>query len=229
MGETGSAAELPALIRSFAERARASVIVPSAVRLRQMGEMRLAPGRAWYRFTAEQQINVHAPGFVWRAHMRRAPLVSVHVLDAYEAGEGSLEARLLGWIRLARAAGAAVSRGELMRYLAELPWAPAAMLYNPQLRWRETEASVVEVEAESSGGPVRVRLVFDDGDIVRTEADDRPRAVGTHFVPTAWAGRFFEYRDFNGWRIPTRAEAGWRSDGEFLAYWRGRITDYQVC
>ena len=44
----------------------------------------------------------------------------------------------LGFIPLVRAQHTtALQRGELMRYLAELAWAPDAILHNPHLRWRE--------------------------------------------------------------------------------------------
>ena len=59
-----------------------------------------------------------------------------------------LEARLFGSLRLARAAGPHVGKGELMRYLAELAWAPHAMLHNPQLSWREIDATTSNVGRE---------------------------------------------------------------------------------
>jgi hypothetical protein len=43
-----------------------------------------------------------------------------------------------------RAAGPQADKGELMRYLAELAWAPHEMLHNPQLSWREIDATTVK-------------------------------------------------------------------------------------
>jgi len=54
----------------------------------------------------------------------------------------------------------------------ELAWAPHAMLHNPQLSWREIDATTVEVSAESQAGRARVRLIFENADITRVEADD---------------------------------------------------------
>jgi len=96
--------------------------------LRQTGEMRSAPEARWRPFTAEQVISIHRPGFAWLARMQAMPLLSAHVLDCYVDGEGLLEARLCGSLRLAQAAGREVSRGELMRYLAELTWAPRSTI-----------------------------------------------------------------------------------------------------
>ncbi len=217
----------PAVVQSFVQRATSERTVPSTIHLRQRAEMRANPGDAWQRHTAEQTISVHEPGFVWLAHVKLAPLVSACVLDAYVDGEGLLEVRLLGSLRLAHAAGTQFSLGELMRYLAELAWAPHAMRHNRHLSWREIDANTVEVSADSAGGRARVRLVFENGDIARIEADDRPRAVGRSTVPTGWRGRFFDYREMGGCRIPTRAEVSWLLDGGPFTCWRGEVTAFE--
>ena len=71
-----------------------------------------------------------------------------------------------------------------MRYLAEPAWAP----HNPKLSWREIDAATAEVSAVSPAGKAQVRLIFENGDITRVEADDRPRIVGRCTVPTRWEG-----------------------------------------
>ena len=112
-----------------------------------------------------------------------------------------------------------------MRYLAELIWAPHAIQRNPQLSWREIDASTVEVSA-SAGGPARVRLIFQDGDIARIEADDRPRMAGRFMLPTKWRGCCSDYRETGGCRTPTQATVSWLLDNGSFEYWRGRVTAY---
>jgi Family of unknown function (DUF6544) len=131
-------------------------------------------------------------------------------------------------LRIARAAGPQIGKGALMRYLAELAWAPHAMRQNPFLSWHEVEATTVEVSAESVGGSARVRLVFENGDIVRIEADDRPRAVGGRMVPTRWRGRFFDYHEMDGCRIPIRGVVSWLSDDGSFDCWRGKVTAFTM-
>jgi hypothetical protein len=231
--EHASMAELstppvPAIIQSFARHAIRETPVPNTVWLRQCGQMRANLRGSWQPFTAEQAISIHRPGFAWLARMQAAPLLSAHVLDCYVDGEGLLEARLFRSMPLARVAGAQATQGELMRYLAELAWAPHAMLHNPQLSWREIDATTVEVSAESPGGPARVRLIFENRDITRVEADDRPRMVGRRLVPTRWQGRCCDYREMNGCRIPTRAVVSWLLDEGPFEYWRGRVTAFRM-
>jgi hypothetical protein len=219
-----STAPPPEIVRDFAHRAAPLSPVPAVVRLRQRGTMRLKPRDPWRPFTADQTISVRVPGFVWNAHAAIAPFLSARILDAYVGGRGLLEARLFGSLPLARSTGPETDRGELMRYLAELAWAPQAMLFNPMLRWREMDENVVEVSADSPDGPARVRLAFHAGDITGIEADDRPRTEGNRTVPRRWTGRFFDYRTMNGCRIPVRADVSWvLPDGVFQC-WQGEIT-----
>ena len=231
--EQASAAErsmpsVPAIIQSFARRAVGESPVPNTVWLSQRGELRVNLRDSWRRFTAEQVISSHEPGFAWLARMQAAPLVSERVLDCYVGGEGILEARLFGSLQVARAAGPPAGKGELMRYLAELAWAPHAMLHNPQLSWREIDATTIEVSAESQAGPARVRLLFENGDITRVDAADRPRMVGRRVVPTRWQAHCCDYREMNGCRIPTRAVASWLLEEGPFDYWRGRVTAFQM-
>jgi hypothetical protein len=219
---------VPAIIQSFVRRAVGENPVPNTVWLSQRGEMRANLGDSWRPFTAEQVISIREPGFAWLARMQAAPLVSVRVLDCCVGGAGLLEARLFGSLPLARAAGAQATKGELMRYLAELAWAPHAMLRNPQLAWREIDAATVEVSAESQAGPARVRLIFENGDITRIEADDRPLMVGRRIIPTRWQGRCCDYREMNGCRIPTRAVVSWLLEDGPFEYWRGRVTAFSM-
>jgi hypothetical protein len=219
-------APVPAIVTSYLQRTLCERPTPSIVWLRQTGEMRTAPDAPWRPFTAEQVINIHHPAFAWLARMHAVPLLSARVLDCYVDGEGFLEARLCGSWPLVRLAGPEVSKGELMRYLAELIWAPHAMLPNPQLSWCEIDATTVEVSARSAHGPARVRLVFANGDIARMEADDRPRIDGRRIVPTRWQGWCGGYREIGGCRIPTQAVVSWLlNDGQF-EYWRGTITAF---
>jgi uncharacterized protein DUF6544 len=229
--EHASGAELstpsvPPIIKSFARHAVRETPVTDTVWLRQSGEIRANLRDPWRPFSAEQVISIHQPGFVWLARMHAAPLSSARVLDCYVDGKGLLEARLFGSLRLARAAGPQADKGELMRYLAELAWAPHAMLHNTQLSWREIDTTTVEVSAESPAGPARVRLIVENGDITRVEADDRPRMVGRRLVPTRWQGRCSDYREMNGCRIPTRAAVSWLLEDGPFEYWRGRLTAF---
>ena len=222
--KTGPRTDLPPEIEAFARRSLPSP-QPGTLVLKQVGEMRLAPDKAWLAFTAEHTVSTIEPAFVWRARVRMAPLLDVAVFDSYVANVGRLEARLLGSVRVALAEGPETDRGELMRYLAELAWTPEAILYNRALSWRSVSGGAFEVSAESPGGLAVVRLVLnEEGDITQAEADDRPMAAGDETVAMPWRAKLWDYGEVGGFRIPRRGEVSWMlPEGEFV-YWRGEIT-----
>lgn len=224
-------AALPPLVRAFAERAIGETgDLPTRVSFTQDAALKMRPEAEWTSVTARQVIGIGAPAFAWDARADIMPLVGMRVIDAYVGGEGRLRVRLLGSIPVANATGPEVNYGELYRYLAELPWAPQAILGNPALRWRQIDDASVEVAAETSDGDLaRVRLTFDAaGDIVAIEADDRPREEKGAFLHTRWRGEFTDYRDFGGIRLPAHAEVSWLLDDGPFTYFRGDLVSYEA-
>jgi uncharacterized protein DUF6920 len=217
-------------VRRYLERALpAGGSVPTLVRVTQAGEMWQKPGGRHLRFTAVEEFVVDEVAFSWRARFPIVPFVSLHVVDRYTVGEGLLEARLFRLIPVMRASGPELSEGEAMRYLAELPWVPHAMLVNRELEWRELDAETVEVATRVGSARAAVRFEFDAaGDIAGALADARPRPQGKTTVPTPWGGEFRDYDVLDGIRLPMRAEVRWElPDGPFT-YWRGTIRSLEL-
>ena len=226
---SSTTARLPELVRRVVDRnVPVGRLNRSGVRFTQVGDMQLKPGR-WLSFRAEQEMAFDRVDFAWRADFRAAPLVSLRVHDWYHAGAGGLVARLFGLVPVVRASGAAVARGEAIRYLAELAWAPQALVLNNALEWREVDESTVEVATLVGREHVAVMLHFDSaGDIVGASTEARPRMVGKQAIDTPWSGVFGEYREIDGVRIPTTAEVSWLlADGPFT-YFRCTVTAWSA-
>lgn len=223
---------LPGPVRAFARRSGADPgALAHRVTLSQAAELRLAKGGAWAPLKARQEIATGAVAFAWHAAVPLVgPFPKFTVLDAFAGGRGRLQARLLGAIRVADAAGPDLDRGEAMRYLAEIAWAPDAILGNPDLAWAVAEGGSAEVTTRLPDGPAMVRLIFDEaGDIAEIRASGRPsRDASGKTVLRDWRGNFTDYREIGGRRIPSAAEVGYIYDDGYEAYWRGRITGYEL-
>jgi hypothetical protein len=219
--------DLPPLVARYLERILPPDALPTRVRFTQEGEMQLKPGR-WMRFEARQEASAERVEFSWRARFPVAPLVALRVDDWFRAGDGALEVRLFG-VPLKRIRGGEVSKGEAMRYLAELPWVPHALVGNRELEWRQLDEATAEVATRLATGRAAMRLHFNDaGDIVAASASDRPRAVGNAVTPTPFAGEFSDYEVLEGVRIPTTAEVRWELEDGPFTYFRGRITSFDT-
>ncbi len=214
------ARELPEAIRRYLARTGEVRNETSRVLVEQRGTMRLKPTGKWLSFSAKQWSAVRRTEFCWQARIQMAPFVSAAVEDAYEDGRGRLEVKMWGAIPLSRSEGPELDRGEAQRYLAELPWNPGALRHNAALRFSERPDGAVRVWCIEPS--IYVDLFFDEeGDVVRTFCDNRP-LDGQGRKP--WEGRFSEYIDCGGLRIPRKGEVVWLlPEGEF-AYWRGEVT-----
>ena len=137
----------------------------------------------------------------------------------------------LGVIPIARTEHTpALVRGELMRYLAELAWAPDAILGNASLRWRSERPATLAVSA--GAGPTAAEVTFSldsDGRIQGAYAPDRPRSATAPVLLTPWQGRFSDYRYCGKRWIPFAGEVAWEIEGKSLTYWQGRIERWDAC
>ena len=194
------------------------------VTLTQTGRMkRSLASQSWMAFTATQTISTRVCAFDWRAKF--GPFGVITARDALVEGEGCLDIAVFGLIPIARTAHTpALVRGELMRYLAELAWAPAAILFNTALRWRVDGADTLAVSAGAGVTTSEVILTLDAaGRIVGGYAPDRPRSATAPIMPTPWRGRFSDYRLHKGVWLPFAGEVAWEIDGTAVTYWEGRI------
>ena len=198
------------------------------VRLRQTGRMRQVGASRWMAFRAQQVISNVSCAFDWRA--RTGPFGLVTVRDASTEDGGHADARALGFIPVVRAkSSSTLTRGELMRYLAELALAPQAILFNTGLRWREDGPYKLVAGAGSGETATEVAFSLDsDGRIAGAFAPDRPRPVQPPFLPTPWQGRFSDYRHHNGMWLPFSAEVGWVIDGKEDICWQGRMEHWEM-
>jgi hypothetical protein len=215
-------------VRAYAERAIVNQLDSAQnVRLTQVGEMVLKPGTTPRSFSAIEEFAVDRVAFAWWARFPMLGPISLHVTDSYDGRGGRLEVRLLR-LPLQRKRDPELAQGQALRYLAELPWVPQAILSNSQLSWHELDERTVEVATSIGGERVAVRLIFNEaGEITRTLAE-RPRIEAGNAV-TPWIGEYAEYREFAGVRLPARGEVRWElPDGPFT-YWRGTITSLKLC
>lgn len=178
----------------------------------------------WKGFTSDQLSVTKRPGFDW--HGRIGP---VRVHDAYIEGEGILRAALYGVLTLVNLSDSHdLARGELMRFLAEAVWYPTLLLPGQGVRWKAVDDR--SARATIADGPHEVSLLFTfgDGGLVETvSADTRGRMVRGKFEPTPWQGRFWNYQDRAGIKVPLDGEVAWVMPEGPRPYWLGHLTNIE--
>jgi hypothetical protein len=151
----------------------------------------------------------------------------VRVHDAYVAGDGLLRAAVLGLFTVADVGGTRdMAEGELLRFFAEAAWYPTALLPSQGVRWAAVDAH--SARGTLSEGDIESTLLFsfnEDGLIETIRAEARGRMVRGSTVRTPWQGRFWNYGERSGMRVPLDGEVAWVLPTGAKPYWRGRITE----
>jgi hypothetical protein len=141
-------------------------------------------------------------------HMRIdfAGLVPMVGRDTYLRGKGVMHGRLLGLVTVAHSQGPETDLSELATYLNDAVLMAPSMLLRPNTSFAEVDDHAFDVTLVDAGQTVTARVLLDD--------DARP----VNFTTTD------RYADLSGglvraeWTTPV---AGWRADGDRLAFTRG--------
>jgi hypothetical protein len=200
----------------------------AAATIEMTGTMNMsAAGEQWKPFNSRQRVVTRRPGFLWDAQVFMFPGLPAHVEDSYIAGHGRLIAKLLGLFTVADSQGEGeIARGEFMRYFAESPWYPTALLPSQGVRWEAMDDT--SARATLIDGPISLTLLFrfnDAGLIASVRADARGAGVGKDgvMVMLPWDCAFSDYRRQGGMLIPMTGEAAWvRPEGRKV-YFVGHV------
>jgi hypothetical protein len=199
--------------------------IVTAVNLSQQGIFNMSETAAkWSPFTATQFVTTQRSGFDWDARIQMAPGVSAFVHDAYALGAGSLHVSLLGLFTVADVRDTpAAAQGELLRFFAEMPWYPTALLPSQGVRWEAIDET--SARATLTDGATTVSLLFrfnQEGSIETMRAEARYR---DKLTAMPWSGRFWNYSVCNEMLIPLEGEVGWEYPDGIRLYYKGKVTE----
>ncbi|WP_066636427.1 DUF6544 family protein [Desulfolucanica intricata] len=198
----------------------------STVRLKQKTMMRLKEGQRWMPAEVEQYFKTEEPGFIWKAKVKAAPLVTFTGRDMYYEGSGHMLIKLLSLIPVADAKGKEIDQGTLLRYLAESVWFPTAAL-SSYITWEEINAN--SAKATMSYGEVTASGIFtfnEKGEVVNFSAKRYGDFDGKYILET-WSVLMKDYKQFEGYKIPTKGEVIWKLKSGDFSWYRFEITEIE--
>lgn len=172
------------------------------------GFFRSSPKSDWVKIKGEQSFNTAYPEFIWEGKTKL-----LKATDRYVNGKGRLKVKLLGLIPIVNAAGPELDQAELLRWLGESVWFPTNLLPGQGLNWDPVDMDHARLSYHFGGFDLSYLVTFNKaGEISRIETL-RWKEKGEL---EKWVGKTSDYKDFNGFKIPTRIEASWfNEDVEF--------------
>ena len=177
-----------------------------------------------------RQVLAAPQGFIWAVRAGKT--------IQFEGSDGSMgrtswsRFRLLGLIPVVRAGGNEDhARAAFGRCVAEaLFWTPAAMLPGDAVRWVAVDDSTARVVVCFEGLEQAVDLAIDpDGQPTRVVFQRWSNAnPDGAFRLQPFGGELSEFRDFDGYRLPTRIEAGnFFGTADYFPFFKANVTAVQ--
>ncbi len=223
-----SVEDLPPLLQAYLKKVIVNKTHGTHVKFSQRGEFRMKPEDKMSPFVAEQLVSIVSPMFSWIAKITFKGL-SVSVCDRLVNKKGELQARLFSAIILAEGSGESFLRGELLRYLAEIPWYPIAILQQPKIKWQEISRN--KITGSLSAGEINATVEFtfnEEGFIESIYVPDRERSIDGKIELKPWLGEFSDYQEHEGIKIPTKGQVSWLLDSGKFTYFKARVSDYKI-
>jgi hypothetical protein len=113
----------------------------------------------------------------------------------------------------------------LHRYLAEAVWYPSALLPSSGVQWSAIDERRAMASLSNAGMRAVLEFRFNDaGEVESVFTPGRWQQVGKSYRMTPWEGRFSDYRQHQGLRVPFKGEVGWHTDDRLDIVWRGEVT-----
>lgn len=224
---------LPPVVRKWLTRSQViDKPLIQSVYLTQEGMIRTTPDGRWMPVTAEQRIRTEQPGFIWKARVKAAPGLHLAGRDRYVDGRGHMLITLLSLFPVADARGQETNQGSMLRYLAEIIWAPTAAV-NKYLSWEQVDS--LTARATMNYGEINASGLFrfdQNGDVMSFEAMryyDRKEGytLENWYIQVEPDG----YREFEGIRIPARASITWKLEEGDFTWFRLEVKEmrYNIC
>jgi hypothetical protein len=93
------------------------------------------------------------------------------------------------------------------------------------VRWEAVDGSSAQATLEEGDISITMLVTFNEEGLIDTvHAEARGRAVGGEVIVTPWQGRFWNYEERDGMRVPLDGEVAWLLPQSANPYWRGHIT-----
>lgn len=218
--------------RFFRQALRPEQALIADLTFHQTGKINLSTrNAAWKSFSAQQDVIMQSPRFIWQAEVVMAPGIKAFVIDSYNQGQGWLQAKVFGLLTVAEDKGTGdIAEGELMRFLAEAAWYPTRLLPSQGVHWQGVDDNKAMATLKSAGKSVSLTFTFNEQGLIESVfTQERYRQhINGESIYAPWRGLFSDYRSVNGMLLPHQGEVSWQLNGQWQSYWQGQITDWDI-
>lgn len=203
-------------------------------RMRFGGEMRMSRTAPWMPIAADQQSFVEPATrfFIVEGAVSGVPFTGLH---RYATNGATFQVRAASLVSMVDDKGPELNRAETVTLFNDMCLMAPALLIDRRIAWEEIDPQTVRATYTNAGNTISAVLFFDErGAITNFISDSRERSEERKSMGLApsdptmrWSTPVYEWRNFNGYMLPAKADAIWNlPDGEY-AYAHFEILDVE--
>ncbi len=210
---------LPRIVRKYFEFSG----VEGAERIRFMkfkseGKLKLSTAGNWLIGYSEEYLTIPNPSRNWIAEIKQSSLITAYTYETYIEGKGKNTVEFFSPSIFQISYGEEFDTSGLITYLDDLILSPTS-LFSDNIIWNHLTDSTAQVSFSDCGITVSATCFFDkSGCIKKLISFDRYRAIDNDVVKTKWTTLFYNYKQLNGYNIPTSIEYIWNLENKDFVY-----------
>lgn len=180
------------------------------------GGIRSAPGEEYMTLKSVQYnfMDLVSRSFYIVAKKRGIPAIGLHI---YQNARATFQVRLLGLFTVVNAKGPKLDQGETVTVLNDMCVMAPGSLIDRRIEWETVDSRSVKAIFTNDKICVSAVLHFDEeGKLINFVSNDRFETDGVEYKNFPWETPLAEYREFNGYLLPSRARLIYkRPEGDF--------------
>lgn len=180
------------------------------------GGIRFKPGEEYMPLKSVQYnfLDVHARLFYIVAKKKGIPAVGLHL---YQDAKAIFKIKLFGLFTVVDAFGPKMDQGETVTVLNDMCFIAPGALIDKGIQWETIDD--LTVNAIFTNGSIKVGAVLHftgEGKLINFISNDRYETNGREYINNPWETPVTEYKEINGYRLPSKAELIYkRPEGDF--------------
>lgn len=200
-------------------------VVPTVVRTKRKGEIRLREDQPWASFLAAVRYTIDPPSLVREARVKASSLVSLRSHDELVDGVAREQVWPVRRWKSVDSRGPEANQDAIVRFMSEMAWFPAAYRM-PYVQWDEIDDRSAEMTVTIGETLAHAVLTFGaDASLVRFEGDRFRRLKRRKWALWTWTMDYGPTVTLAGLELPGSATATWSHHAREFPYVRITIED----
>lgn len=192
------------------------------------GSMKTDRKRDWAKVDVDQYSFVDKTTrlFFLKMNMSGIPVIGLH---SYTDANATMLIKLAGLIPVVDGKGKEMNQGETVTVFNDMCLLAPATLIDERVEWEPIDSLTTKATFNNEGIKVSATLYFnEEGQLINFVSDDRFYSpTGKTYEKVRWSTPVSNYKNINGYNLPTYGEAVWNFPEEDFTYAKFNIKEIQ--